>query len=551
MAIEAARQMADSARIPSGYRLRYVTIQKALIVSSASGTETQFYLRPSKDTNPSFLQWSDFRICVYENNEWAETCSGAIAVEYEEDSTDPEEPTEASHLRNHYHSQYNVGDQNCKDLVNHKDMYELFEKIGLSYGTSFQSLRDIRYNNLGETIARVNLRHWIAHASESQHHLQSHVIHPTALDAIFQSTFPALTKGGTVPIPTMVPTKFRNIWVAANSDLSESTDVNIYAKCESEGYRNAKASIVALTVGGNEPCVIAGLEATFVAGNDKHSKDQGGGHLCYHLDWKPDLDFLNSEQIARFCTTGTEVKFAESAVKHEEEKRLTCYVSFARWLQSYQPEIIPKDKPHLKRYSEWMAHQVSNNRSNDLSTPETEWSTLIKDTSSLEQLCGRVERLDAEGRVISMVARNLASVMSGEVDGLDLLFHDKSLMEEYYRYFHSNNSAFCKLERYIDALAHKNPAMKMIEVGAGTGGATELVLGALMHSGHNEDAASRYNNYVYTDISPSFFENAKQKFKSAGDKLTFAVLNIELDLLAQGFQEGEYDLVIASHVGYD
>lgn len=125
------------------------------------------------------------------------------------------------------------------------------------------------------------------------------------------------------------------------------------------------------------------------------------------------------------------------------------------------------------------------------------------------------------------------------MDGLTLLFGDSSLMEQYYPYAHSSNSAFCKIERYVDALAHKNSCIKVLEIGAGTGGATELILQALMRQSPHCGGSPRFVEHVYTDISPSFFEKAISKFQSTLGRMTFATLNIEQDPAEQGFRGGQ------------
>ena len=51
-----------------------------------------------------------------------------------------------------------------------------------------------------------------------------------------------------------------------------------------------------------------------------------------------------------------------------------------------------------------------------------------------------------------------------------------------------------------------------------------------------------------TDISPAFFEKAKDKFRQYLDRMTFAVLNIEKDPAEQGFENGSYDVIAASNV---
>ena len=53
---------------------------------------------------------------------------------------------------------------------------------------------------------------------------------------------------------------------------------------------------------------------------------------------------------------------------------------------------------------------------------------------------------------------------------------------------------------------------------------------------------------MYTDISPSFFERAKDRFQDHSNRMNYAVLNIEKDPLEQGFEFHNYDIIVCSLV---
>lgn len=88
MTIEAAKQMAKPGYSIRGYRFRDVTFHTALKTSlDPNGTETQFYLRPLANSEDRGTTWSDFRLYMFENEEWVENCRGNILVEYQEDES--------------------------------------------------------------------------------------------------------------------------------------------------------------------------------------------------------------------------------------------------------------------------------------------------------------------------------------------------------------------------------------------------------------------------------------------------------------------------------
>lgn len=73
------------------------------------------------------------------------------------------------------------------------------------------------------------------------------------------------------------------------------------------------------------------------------------------------------------------------------------------------------------------------------------------------------------------------------------------------------------------------------------------IVDALMLHGEKEEGAPRFANYDFTDISPSFFEKAKEKFSHALEYMNFKPLDIEHDPAEQGFDLGSYDVVIAAN----
>ncbi|KAA8617271.1 GCD14 tRNA(1-methyladenosine) methyltransferase and related methyltransferase [Pyrenophora tritici-repentis] len=97
----------------------------------------------------------------------------------------------------------------------------------------------------------------------------------------------------------------------------------------------------------------------------------------------------------------------------------------------------------------------------------------------------------------------------------------------------------------ISILANTNPNMRILEVGAGTGGTTANILRALTSS-YGERL---YSVYTYTDVSSGFMAAAKERFSSHA-AIEYAVLDVTKDPAEQGFQLGSFDLIIAANVSF-
>ncbi|MGK4004490.1 beta-ketoacyl synthase N-terminal-like domain-containing protein [Sorangium sp. So ce1036] len=84
--------------------------------------------------------------------------------------------------------------------------------------------------------------------------------------------------------------------------------------------------------------------------------------------------------------------------------------------------------------------------------------------------------------------------------------------------------------------------VRILEIGAGTGSTSAVVLRALAERG------LAVREYCYTDISRAFLNHAETSYGPAYPFLTFRALNIELPVAGQGFDVAGYDLVIAANV---
>ncbi|MFI7237402.1 beta-ketoacyl synthase N-terminal-like domain-containing protein [Streptomyces cyaneofuscatus] len=85
-------------------------------------------------------------------------------------------------------------------------------------------------------------------------------------------------------------------------------------------------------------------------------------------------------------------------------------------------------------------------------------------------------------------------------------------------------------------------AARILEIGAGTGATSAVVLEAL-RSGRLD-----VREYCYTDISRVFLNHAERSFGAANPSLTCGILDIERPVADQGLTLGGYDAVIAANV---
>ncbi len=149
----------------------------------------------------------------------------------------------------------------------------------------------------------------------------------------------------------------------------------------------------------------------------------------------------------------------------------------------------------------------------------------------------------AELTLLRRGGENLAEVLRGRFDPLQVLFPGGSfdIAERLYR-----ESAAAKVynglaRRTIAQITASLPAdrtLRVLEIGAGTGGTTSFIL---------PEFPPERTAYTFTDLSPLFLARAREDF-SGYPFLRYEILDIEQDPEKQGFRPHEYDLIIAANV---
>ena len=137
----------------------------------------------------------------------------------------------------------------------------------------------------------------------------------------------------------------------------------------------------------------------------------------------------------------------------------------------------------------------------------------------------------------------LAPVLQGDVNPLTILFpREGPGIADYYFTAPASRATNQLLGEAVAAAVAGWPEdrpLRILEVGAGTGSGTSVVLPELRPGNFT---------YVFTDISAGFFAEAENRFADSGAPLEYRPLDIERNPGDQGFDLHAYDLVIAVNV---
>ena len=177
---------------------------------------------------------------------------------------------------------------------------------------------------------------------------------------------------------------------------------------------------------------------------------------------------------------------------------------------------------------------------------ERSWSGVADPLPLLARLAVEHPAAEAEVELTSRCAAELAEALRGEREPMQLLFPGGSLATAERLYRDSPTARFWN-GLAAEVLAQAAPSgrggagrpIRILEVGAGTGGTTAHVLPRLAEAGVE---------YTFTDVGPLFVARARERFGPSHPGMRFEVLDLERDPEAQGFAREAYDVVVAANV---
>ncbi|KAI8254399.1 Compactin diketide synthase [Colletotrichum sp. SAR11_239] len=557
MAIEAARQLAAAveSRIV-GYQLDNVRFLRAINVSdSERGTEAKVVLRRRRQaTNTSGqMLCYDWRVFGTNGDNWDECAYGSIKVELEpEQGVTPEQAALCEARRARFAravSNELQGDaEHCRLSVHHSQLYKnMSRRSGFDYGPYFQLLRNIGYDREGHATATLSLRDYtktMPFAGEDPC-----VVHPSTLDAICHLQMVALSQGGWNPVPTMMFSHLRKLWVSHKLFRAQDNPQLKVATHETmRAFREAECRTTAMLAETSEPVIVLdGQRGTAISSLSKTNADIGSDkdskQLFYSLDYKPDLSLLTENEKSKYLTNAFEqdprCKAPDKGIIDRADAIALHFIE-AALSEIDQDDQATKYDGHLERYVAWM-RRVRQSRE--------KWTLESRGLGGLD-IQDILEEADSEPtqRLTKKVGEHLYRILRGEENALQIIF-EGNLADEFYHsnIFSTNNS---KMGAYMNILSHAQPNIRVLEVGAGTGSSTGRILPYLSVDGEEWGPSKpvRFGEYVYTDVSAGFFEKARERFSYAADHMTFRKLDLEQNPFSQGFDKASYDVVVAGNV---
>ncbi|UKZ46287.1 Type I Iterative PKS [Trichoderma virens] len=534
MAIEAVEQMVPEDQEIAGFLFQEADFLNPIVVYEKweDRTETQVHLRPLKaqPADKNSPQLFEVDIFSYTSESWTKCFHANIQVDYEESTS-----IYGNERRQLWHektrSQYSQATESCIWPIESATLYRDAAEAGLQYGDWFQLVQDVCWDSRATAVARVDV-------SKDRFKTNS-LVHPSVLDQGFHVL---RVSAGQQPTAN-VPSRLVGAWFASTSKWQKpgtghirwiATSTSAAHFDGARGY-GEQGTIAALADDGTVLCTIQQATTTSISSDVKTTDKK----LLYSAEWKPQLSLLEPEELARVCRADSFDRDETSAAENHSKMSLALELHSIRVLQKLDRAKVPES---LTRHVDWMEHHVSNMSPDNRRLGET------MSDEDLEALFVEMEEILPAWKLYTTCARRLLEMLSGEVDPLQVVFASDEA-ELFYADLFQKLCQDGRLGTILDLTAHERPAQRILEVGAGTGGMTGHVLSILQQREQRTGGYS-FSEYTYTDISPMFFERAREKWShlTSEGRLTFKTFNMDKPVQDQGFEPGSYDLVVAASV---
>ncbi|KAJ5904404.1 hypothetical protein N7504_006787 [Penicillium tannophilum] len=530
MAMEAISQQAQVHHlVPGKIELRDVSITSMLVIPDNASVETMFTLRASRsDSGRSILGWHEFKVFSWaESRGWDQHCSGLIMV-HEKKEVNPVNGSHQNSLTERGMVQMLAELQAiCTKPIDSKALYDDISSGHVHYGSLFQGLSNVFVGPKHQAMASL-------HVPDTKSYMPNEretdcIAHPATIDLCCQLMWAMTGYGQPGQKQTYVPCHLDSLTLSLDHKLSAGTPLQLFGSRSGMELVSMPENnrIIATRADSNDVILdVNGMTLVPISNDTRGNKDNAPDAMCYKIHWEPCFEFLSAEGYQRLPRGQVD----DGKGGQRTQRLQTTSVHWLREvLKAVPEEEFSTLQPHHQKFYRWAQKTCQEAPMCEISPEAVE----------------EVRNSNGAGRLTCYVGERLPDILRGKLDALTLMLED-DLLEENYKDLDNLRESYAHASVCVDKMAHQNPNLNILEIGAGTGGATLPILESL--GGREPGSTPRFSNYTYTDISPGFFEKAKSKFEAWSHLMTYQTLDVSTDPMAQGCKPGTYDLVVACNV---
>ncbi|RDI84031.1 hypothetical protein Vi05172_g6068 [Venturia inaequalis] len=519
MALEASFQAAGGTKLKShSYTLEEFVIESAMILQEQQSTEIITDLCESSRTTNCF----SVTISTVTTGRWTRHASGFVTIGKQEHAHDVYSYAE------HKGGRYGVNKESFGRL-----WLDKMQSAGIEYGPSFRPLNDIRASDIrSEASAELSLTTTDGMLVQESEYL----VHPSAIDGAFQLIIMAAHGGRpqrfTKPY---IPTRITKLYIPSGGGSKKASTAHLRSRAFLTGLRCVEGNATITDHNGN---LLLNVLTEFMSleGVSDNTKGSKTFHPYNRVVWKPDFDLLTNEQLDVLLPYSEDLKTVQTHFDGLNE--LSNLILMNESLTLDAADLNCKELAfHKQRFVQWVQKQGKM-----LRNTEQGGRSVLEREDRIKEIDSQLGHEVPEIALITRLHYRLEDIIHDKIAALDVMVADGLLSQVYEEGF-SGNGAYEKLKGVLEIIGHKEPNLKILELGAGSGGATRPALEAL----HSEHSFPLYQDYTFTDVSTAFLSRAQTKFE-ASRNILYSLLDIEKDIEAQGYEHSSFDIIIASNV---
>ena len=527
-----------------------LTISKGWILPEGELTNAQTILTPSDNQSYQFQIFSQQEQHHQDEQKWKLHATGKIRVAQIDNTTSTKLDIEK------YKAE-------CNQPIEVKQHYQQYRQLGIDYGSSFQGIYEL-WSGENQALAQIKLpEELIAETIDYK-------FHPALLDAAFQVISHSLPEVDGDQTYLIVGVEEFKVY------RSPGLSLWAYGSLTAPVVESQKSLTTQVTLVNPEGDIIAtvkGLQLKLATRETLLGTEvESITNWFYEVAWRskgllgrllpPDFLLAPLEVSQKLTPTVKELVTQVDNTLTSETQRSVEELSVDYIVQalvsmgwSYKPTesfdleavvqrlgIVPSQRKLFGRLLQILG-EVGILQPNQEQWQVQQTLEKVNPTQKSQSLLSQYPEEAAGLTLLDRCASQLAVVLRGAIDPVELVFPkgDLTTATQFYQDSQVTTVMNTIVQKTITQAIDKLPpsrGIRLLEIGAGTGGTTSYIL---PHLNPNQ------TEYIFTDIGALFTSKAQQKFQDYRF-LGYQTLDIEVDPTSQGFASHQYDVIIAANV---
>ncbi|KAF1952134.1 hypothetical protein CC80DRAFT_479691 [Byssothecium circinans] len=285
MALESMAQRSKQKNVPfDKLEIKDLKVSNPVMLTEED-IEMTTTLRPSSDNIHAGLK-CDFNIRSWSKRKgWMDHCAGSVSSSTV-DLNEVDGARSQQAMQDKLRTKILATSTAATELVSSSTLYERLSEIGVSYGATFQGLRDCHASR-GTSKARITRADTVT--DMPHHHETDYILHPTFLESLLSMYWPVLSAEGSLDT-VHLPSSIGRITVSTRlSDCLTRPGAGLEAYCD-----EALISIEDLLI-------------TSIHENTIDAEPESARELCYKLEWEVALQPQKDDKDATPVQFDTDV----------------------------------------------------------------------------------------------------------------------------------------------------------------------------------------------------------------------------------------------------